>query len=44
VDQRSAIGTLEEELEFYDLLNDDAPAEEDVDPDLDDTVASFFEM
>ncbi|KAG5634734.1 hypothetical protein H0H81_000957, partial [Sphagnurus paluster] len=42
--QRSAIGSLEEEFEVYDLLDLDAEGEQelDLDPDLDDIVESVL--
>jgi len=44
LDQKSAVGTLKDKLEFYDLLTKDLEAGEDIDPDLNDTVVSIFEM
>jgi hypothetical protein len=44
VDQRSAVASLELEMSFYELLDLDAAGEPDLDPDLDDTVASLFDM
>lgn len=44
VDQRSAVASLEAEMSFYELLDLDAVGEPDLDPDLDDAVASLFNM
>ncbi|KAF4622376.1 hypothetical protein D9613_009287 [Agrocybe pediades] len=44
MDQRSAIGSLDEEMEFHELLDLDAEGEPDLDPDLDDAVASLYEI
>ncbi|PPQ94510.1 hypothetical protein CVT25_014164 [Psilocybe cyanescens] len=44
VDQRSAVASLESEMSFYELLDLDAAGEPDLDPDLDNAVASLFDM
>lgn len=44
VDQRSAVASLESEMSFYELLDLDAAGEPDLDPDLDNSVVSLFDM
>lgn len=40
--QRSAIGSVEEEMAFYDVLDFDAAGEPDMDYDVDDCVESIY--
>jgi hypothetical protein len=42
--ERSASRSLDEELEFYELLNLDAPGDEDVNLDVDSTLDSVLHV